>query len=571
MHLIQGLKLAGLMVRALIRFFRNEKSRGTLKNNMRSLIKKKDIAEDMSWAELLEEKAKKNPHRPFLLFENKEFTLKEMDDNANRVANFLGELGGGKGKGMAIMMNNSPRFLNIFFGMQKIGMYAIPTNISLRGDSLLYILNHSNAEFIVLDEEYLEIYNKISDKLENIKKVIVNPSGDKTNGQYGNDILSLSEAYTRSTDNPEIGYNKEDICVIMYTSGTTGLPKGVVYRYAKSKVKLLSIAAYVLLRKNDIFYTCLPLFHANALFLTVTESLHAGAKVALAKKFSASGFWDDIRKYNVTTFNSIGAMIPILIKQPEKPTDNQNRVRFTLSAACPADDWEKFENRFGLKIYEGYGAVDGGGKTIMNLGTAPIGSIGKPSINVEYRLVDDNMNDVPDGTPGELIFESSGDSKSVEFYKNEKASNEKLKDGWIFTGDLVRRDQKGFLYFVGRNTESMRIKGENVSAYEVEHAILQHPSVLEAAVYAVPSELAEDEIMASISLVDGKSLNEGELVEFLKENLAKFAIPRYVKIIEEFSKTETQRIKKKELEEAGIVSGAFDAKTKEYISKSTVS
>ena len=149
--------------------------------------------------------------------------------------------------------------------------------------------------------------------------------------------------------------------------------------------------------------------------------MHRGAKVVLAKKFSASRFWDDIRKYSVTAFNTIGAMIPILMKQPEKPNDRNNKVRFTFSAACPADDWPKFEKRFGIKIYEGYGAVDGGGKSIMNLGNAPVGSIGKPSPGSVYRLVDKDGNDVPDGTPGELIFESKGKKKSVEYFKNEKA------------------------------------------------------------------------------------------------------------------------------------------------------
>ena len=299
--------------------------------------------------------------------------------------------------------------------------------------------------------------------------------------------------------------------------------------------------------------------------------MHRGAKAVLARKFSASRFWDEIRKYNVTSFNTIGAMIPIIMKQPEKSNDSQNRVRFTLSAACPADEWPKFEKRFGIKIYEGYGSVDGGGKSIMNLGNAPIGSIGKPNPNTVYRLVDNDMNDVPDGTPGQLIFESKGSKKSVEYFKNEKAGNDKVRGGWIHTGDLVRRDSRGYLYFVGRNAEFMRIKGENVSAYEVEHTIQKHPSVLEAAVYAVPSELAEDEIMASVSLVDGHTLSEADLIKSLREDLPKFAVPRYVRIVKEFPKTETQRIIKKELEKLGIVPGTFDSEKQVHVSVSKVS
>ena len=453
------------------------------------------------------------------------------------------------------MMGNSPRYLDVFIGSQKIGMYSVPVNTSLRGDSLLYVLNHSEASFLVIDEEYLDVFNKIAGRIEKKAVVLVNRTCHAPIGSLPDGILSLSCAYLQPPSKPVGSYEKDDICFILYTSGTTGLPKGVLYRYGKTTVKLLSIPAHAFYQKSDVLYTCLPLFHGNALFLTITQGLHTGAKVVLARKFSASRFWDDIRRYDVTAFNTIGAMIPILMKQPESPLDDKNRVRFTFSAACPADLWLKFEKRFGVKIFEGYGAVDGGGKSIMNLGNAPVGSIGRPSPGVEYRLVDSEGKEVPDGTPGELIFASRGKKKSVEYFKNEKATNDKLRDGWIYTGDLVRRDPKGYLYFVGRNAEFMRIKGENVSAYEVEHAMQKHPSILEAAVFAVPSELAEDEIMASISLVEGHCLAEAELVEFLSENLARFAVPRYIKIVDEFPKTETQRIRKKELEKAGVVAG----------------
>ncbi len=179
--------------------------------------------------------------------------------------------------------------------------------------------------------------------------------------------------------------------------------------------------------------------------------------------------------------------------------------------------------------------------------------------------MDESMNDVSDGVPGELIFASKGSGKSVEYYKDDKATNEKLREGWIFTGDLVRKDKKGFVYFVGRNTESMRIKGENVSEYEVEHAILKHPSILETAVYAIPSELAEDEIMTSVVLVNGNKIRESDLIGFLKENLPGFAIPRYVKITNELPKTETLRVKKNELKLPGLVPGTYDAREKLYI------
>ncbi|MGM0454476.1 MAG: AMP-binding enzyme, partial [Thermodesulfobacteriota bacterium] len=236
-----------------------------------------------------------------------------------------------------------------------------------------------------------------------------------------------------------------------------------------------------------------------------------------------------------------------------------HKVRRVFSAACPADMWEPFERRFGVTLYEAYGAVDGGGKGLMNLGTAPVGSLGKPNRPGEIRIVDENGADVPPGGPGELLFKAKKGGSSVEYYKNPRAAGEKQKDGWIYTGDLVRQDGCGFVYFVGRNTESMRKSGENVSAYEVEHVIMEHPAVEEVAVYAVPSDMSEDEIMAAVKCVNGHSLTADELRQFLSERLAKYAIPRYVRFVDAFPKTTSHRIIKGELEAEGITPDTVDA------------
>jgi len=484
-----------------------------------------------------------------------------MDINANRTANLLYKLGGDKGKGLGIFVKNSPRYLDCFFGAQKIGMYVVPLNAELKGDGLQYVIDHSDIEYLVLDAELLEPFLAVRSNLPKLKGIIVNDCEPEGQGiAIPDDLRRLSEAAALPDANPGIGYNPEDICLIMYTSGTTGRAKGVVYRYSCTNVKKLSLLSGVFIKEDDIYYTPLPLFHANAMFLTITFSLAAKATVALSRKFSASRFWDEIRRHNATVFNAIGSMVPILMKQPPKPNDTHNQVRYVLSAACPADMWEEFEKRFGLTVYEGYGAVDGGGKVIMNIGTAPVGSIGKPSKSIgRYRLVDEQGRDVPPGVPGELIFKVGSSKGSLEYYKNETATNDKLKDGWLYTGDLIRADEQGYLYFVGRNTESMRKGGENVSAYEVEHVIMDHPAVEEVAVYAVPSELAEDEIMASVKLVEGMQLAPEELIAFLKDKLARFAIPRYVRIVNEFPMTSTHRIMKKELEKIGVTPDTYDA------------
>lgn len=560
------IKMIGFFAHAakgLTGFWADEWRRGTLLANLKELPRG-SIAEDMSWADLLEERAGQIPQKNFLLYRDEVFTYRDMNNNANRAAAFLRRLGGAIGRGIGIFMKNSPRFLDIFFGAQKIGMYIVPMNPAMKAEGLKYVISHSDIDILVLDAELLSSFIPAAGSVS-LKAVIVDDiEPEAKDFDIPKDMHLLSTAYMAHNipaDFPGKGYRKEDMCLILYTSGTTGQRKGVVYRYNNTGVKKLCLMGCVFLRPEDIYYTPLSLIHGNALFLTMTSALAVGATVALSRRFSASAFWDEVRSFKATIFNTLGAMIPIIMKQPEKATDRIHSVTRVLSAACPADMWPVFEKRFGVMLYEGYGAVDGGGKGIINFGNAPIGSLGRPLPGVAtIRIVDSDGRDVPDGTPGELIFKA-GDSKSrVEYYKNEEASNEKVRDGWLYTGDLVRRDKRGYLYFVGRNKESMRIGGENVSAYEVEHVILQHPSVEDAAVYAVPSEMAEDEIMTSVKLVDGQTLEPQALIGFLAEKLERFAVPRYVRFVSEFPMTHTHRIIKPELERIGVTPDTYDAK-----------
>ncbi|MDD3717303.1 MAG: AMP-binding protein [Actinomycetota bacterium] len=549
------------LLRSLAMFMADERRRGTLKENLRSIADARGLSltRDMSHAELLEEKAERLRDRPFLYFKAQVISYRDMNLNANRAANFLRESGGCPGKGLAIIMKNSPLWLYVFFGLEKLGMYTVPVNVALRGDQLAHVIDNSDASFVVIDHDLLPFYQAVAERLDKIEKVIVNTEGAPASFELPGGMEELSRAFGPGSDasTPPERYDPDDLCVLMYTSGTTGLPKGVVYRYNNTNVKAISIVGRLLTNRSDIAYTCYPLFHANALFLTVTPAMHCDGSVALGERFSASRFWDEVRRYGATTFNGLGAVMPILMKQPARPDDADNRVRFVLSAGCPVDMWEDFERRFGVKIYEGYGAVDGGGVLIVNFETAPVGSMGKP-LGAKIRVIDGDGNDVPPHTPGQLICYVGERKGSVEYYKNEEATSDKMRDGWLYTGDLVYRDEKGYVYFVGRNTESMRVKGENVSAYEVEQAVLKHPDVLECAVYAVPSELAEDEIMVTLVPVDGKSIDPASMPGFLSGELAKFAVPRYYRVIDALPKTETHRVIKKEVEKLGVTPDTYD-------------
>ena len=297
--------------------------------------------------------------------------------------------------------------------------------------------------------------------------------------------------------------------------------------------------------------------------LTSTFSLAAGIPFGLDKKFSASRFWDRIRFYGATQFNGLGAMIPILMKQPAKPDDADNPVRKVISAACPANLWEAFENRFGVKIWEAYGAVDGGGVLIFNFGDAPVGSVGKIPPTMEWKLVDDNGNEVPQGEVGELItrnpaVEKEAEKKVVEYYKNTEASRKKVKSGWVHSGDFFYADKDSNLYFADRKTDSMRRRGENISSFEVENIVEKFPDVAVCAAYGVPSELGEDEVMIAIQLKPGRIIDPKALIHHCADNMAYFMVPRFIDIVDEIPRTETLRIIKTALKQKGVTPTTWD-------------
>ena len=513
---------------------------------------------DTNYNELLEQKAAALGDKTFLLFENERISYRQMDERANRVAHGLLKLGAGPGVGVANMLPNSPETLYTHFAIQKIGAYSVPVNTELKGDHLSYILDHSEAKILVVHNDLFGNFRKVREQCPRIEHVAVSLRDSSPVLKIYPSVEVIQEWLDNlPPQQPKERPQEGDLALIMYTSGTTGRAKGVVYRYGKVGLNRIAFAAKAFYKPADVLYTCLPLFHMNALYVSLPSALWAEAGLALGKRFSASRFWDEIRGYGATAFNALGAMIPILMKQPEKDNDADNPIRIILSAACPAALWQNFEKRFNLKIFEFYGAVDGGGNAVFNVGNAPIGSIGKlPRPNA--RVVDENMNDVPPKTPGELVFQLPEEEKPVEYYKNPEATEQKQRGGWLHTGDLVYRDENDFLYFVDRKSDNMRRRGENISSYEVERVVEKFPSVLEAAAYAVKAELGEDDVMIAVAAKPGETVDPEKLYDFCLEEMPRYMVPRYIRIVDDFEKTETHRVVKGPLKEEGVTPDTWD-------------
>jgi len=507
-------------------------------------------------AAVIEAQAHLLGEKPYLLFEERVVSFAQLNRQVNRVANGLAKLGVGAGVGMSIMMPNAPEWLFVFFATQKLGAYAVPVNVALRGEGLRHVVDHSDSSILVCHPEYVDAIQEVRGSLPKLQHIVIDTTEAGPGYQPPEGWLRLSEVMDASEEDPCATVQQGAISGLMYTSGTTGAPKGVVQRYRPVAPAGAGLGGGFY-EPDEVLYTCLPLFHANALFLSAQRALVAGLTIALSRRFSASRFWDEIRRYNATTFNALGAMIPILMKQPERENDRDNRVRIVLSAACPASVWEAFEQRFGVRLVEAYGAVDGAGFGISNPGTSPKGSIGKPTTPI--RIVDDDNNDVPVGEPGELLFRIDDPQlQRVEYYKNAEATDAKIRDGWLHTGDLVYADAEGNIFFADRKTDSMRRRGENISSWEVEREINAHPAVLESGAFGVPSELGEDDVMVVVVLKEGQTLSPEELIAHCEKRMAKFMVPRYLEFRDELPKTGTHRVQKSLLKQQGVTASTWD-------------
>jgi crotonobetaine/carnitine-CoA ligase len=319
-----------------------------------------------------------------------------------------------------------------------------------------------------------------------------------------------------------------DVQLIMYTSGTTGPSKGVLCTHSQEQTGGLFMAQQMGYGESDVLYTCLPLFHANALRVTVNAALWAGATVALARRFSARQFWKDIQSSGATQFNALGAMASIILRQAPSPSDRDHKVRLcNVVPALPPEVAREFSERFGVLLTSLYGSTEACCPVFAFDVPAEKGaSCGRLVYPFELRVADDDDFEVPHGQVGELLIRTREPWHVFQGYFDMPAETQAaLRNGWFHSGDRGYRDQDGFFYFVDRKKESIRRRGENISSYEVELGISQHPAVLEVAVVPYPSDLGEDDVLAfnmraafALALSDegGKKDDEhGALVEWL--------------------------------------------------------
>lgn len=517
--------------------------------------------EKMTVGKLIQQKAVIHGDRTFLYFKDEKFSYTRMDQISNQCAWSMRRMGLEKNDKIAIMMVNHPSYLHVWFGAAKLGVVEVPINTAYKGDLLTHILNNSESRVLVMDSDFLDRVPLIQNDLAGLERIIVRGEVDpEVARSVSIPISSIDALFDAPADPIEVDVSPSDPVAIIYTSGTTGLSKGVVcpnnfYIHTGKLVAQLRDA-----NENDVLYTFLPLFHINAQLMTVLAGLVSDARAVLSDKFSASNFWDELRKYGATQFNYLGAVMTILSKQEPKPEDKDNNIRIAFGAACPPAVMEQMEERFGIVCLEGFGMSEIGIVVHDDMHERRKGSCGRVLDEFfDVRLFDDDDNEVAAGEIGEIVVRPQKPNIMMSGYYNmpDKTLAE-YRNLWFHTGDYAKKDEDGFFYFVDRKKDALRRRGENISSFEVEKVINTHPSVLESAVFAVPSELGEDEVMSAVVLKPDMNLSPEELISFCNERMAHFAVPRYLDFVQDLPKTPTNRIEKYRLRQVGITDNTWD-------------
>jgi len=519
----------------------------------------------MNIRELLETQAEKNPDKIFLHFEDQEISYRKYNETINRVANSFKDMGIEKGQMVAIMLPNCPEFLYSWMGLNKIGAIEVPINTGFQENEIEYILQHSESKAIVIHEEYYPFLQKIpKDRIPALKHIVFLGAGE-----HPSETIPFSELLKGKSELEPIDIPEDSPAICIYTSGTTDKPKGVLNSHKGWVLTGQAYAYTVGINAEDRVMTPNPLFHANAQVYSTMGSLAAGASLILLERFSSSRILEQARHYKATKMVLVQGVTPWVWGRPRMDSDGDNPVKTMIAGNVPAEYYRAFEERFQLKIQTIYSLTESA-FAIMGPrdGTQElkVGGIGVPmehpdsDIVNEVKIVDEKGNELPLGVQGEIIINNP--AVMIEYYKDPAKTAETKVDGWIHTGDTGYKDEDGYVFFVGRQKEVIRRRGELIAPTEIEAVINRHDSVADSAVIGVPSGLGtgEEEVKAYIRLKPDKKLMPEEVIAWCTENLATFKIPRYVEFRDEFPRSAIGRIQKNELkkEKEDLTYGCYD-------------
>lgn len=506
---------------------------------------------------MVAEAAQHHGERPYLLWQDRSLSYGELDRRSGQYARGFAELGLGKGDRVAVMLDNCPEYLFAWFGACRLGAIEVSVNTAFKGAILQYILQNCGASAIVIAPAGVEILLPELAALPALQTIITVGRGSVASIP-GRRVVAAGAFEHLQPLEPRAG--PVDIAVLGYTSGTTGPSKGAMLTHNRIVKTGEEMARVRNVRGEDNLYTCLPLFHGNAKFLTVIPALVCGARASLGIRFSASQFWNEVRSFGATQFNYLGVMISVLFKQRPSAEDRSHSLNLGWGAGAMRDMVSAFEERFGVFLMEGYGLTEGGIPLSNTLADRRIGSCGKPMPGYEVDVVDEWDNPVAPGEHGELVVRSRWPHTTMAgYFGMPDKTAEIYRNFWLHTGDLASKDEEGFFYFVDRKKDAIRRRGENISSFEVEAAVNSHPSILESAAFPIKSDVTEDDVMVVAVVKPGEILTPEAFTEHCVARMPYFWVPRWVRVTTEpLPRTPTNKVEKYRLREAGVTPDTWD-------------
>ena len=505
---------------------------------------------------LLQAQARANPGRLFVVFDDLHgqittCTYGEFDREVCRTAHLLERLGVRRGGKVILLLPNCPEFLALWFGAAMLGAVIVPVNTASSVSELEYLVTHSESRLIFTQADRLDLAHQVRSRCRRVEEVVVCGGGAPSALVDFGRLVAHCPAAPPVSPSP----SPTDEAAILYTSGTTARPKGVLVTHANYLCAGETVAGAVRLTPADRQLCVLPLFHGNAQYYSTMSALVAGASVALMARFSASRYFDQAIAHRCTVASLFAAPIRMLLAQPRRPEHARNDLRAVIFAqsVTPAQlvEWEE---RFRAPLMQLWGMTETMGPPIINPfeGERRNMSMGLPAPGYTSRLVDESGRPVARGEIGQIVVRGEpGLSLMKGYYKNTDATGETIRDGWLWSGDNARQDEDGYFHFVDRAKDMIKRSGENVAASEVEAVIREHPGVYDCAVIGVPDEMRDEAILAVVVPRDGEGeepsaalLTEEELIGWCRERLADFRVPQFVRFREALPRTSVGKIRK---------------------------
>jgi crotonobetaine/carnitine-CoA ligase len=511
--------------------------------------------------QILGHQARRRPEQPFLRTAERSLTYGEADLQVEAFAAGLQRLGVARGERVCLLMANSIEQVLVWLALNRIGAANVPLDTALTGELLSRSIRLIDPVALVVDVELLPALAEVlAPTGYGARPVLVHgPEGSAPHVEESLRVHDLAELpSSRAVKTSQV--DPQSPATMLFTSGSTGVPKACVlsqhYLLRQGQIH----AKYLRFAPDDVLYTPFPLFHIDGATLTVGAAMVTGATAALGRRFSASRFWDEVRACEATVFNFMGATANILWKQPPSPRDREHRVGLAWGVPIPVCEPE-WQQRFGFPLVEVYGLTDAGVPAYQPLDEPRRpGSCGRVIPEYQVRIGDESGEPVPIGSVGEILIRSDEPGLLMnEYYAMSEATREALHGGWFHTGDFGRLDVEGHLYFVARREDVIRRRGENIAAADVEEALDAHPAVRESAAVGVPSELTEDDIKTFVVPQPGAALTPEDVVEHCRRVLPRHMVPRYVELVRDLPKTATEKIERFKLAALPLGSRTWDA------------